>query len=68
MTRALGRQWVTCSVLLAVLSWCATFDNDLAWGSRIGIRPDAPSTSRLWEAGNPCDRFVIFAQYAKDLD
>jgi hypothetical protein len=68
MMRALGWQWIPCGVLIAVLSGCATFGaKDLSWGSRIGLRPDAPQVQELMDAP-PCQRFVKFTQYAKDLE
>jgi len=72
MTRVLGPRWVRHlligGVLVTVLTGCATFNTkDLSWGSRMGVRPDAPAIEDLMKSA-PCDRFSKYTQYAKDLE
>jgi hypothetical protein len=72
MTRVRGPRWVRHllmgGVLVTVLTGCATFNTkDLSWGSRMGVRPDAPAIEDLMKAA-PCDRFSKYTQYAKDLE
>lgn len=72
MTRVLRPQSVgrllLYGVLAAVLTGCATFNTkDLSWGSRMGVRPDAPAIEDLMKSP-PCDRFSKYTQYAKDLE
>jgi len=72
MTRVLEPQWVghllISGALVTVLTGCATFNTtDLSWGSRMGVRPDAPVIEDLMKSA-PCDRFSKYTQYAKDLE